>query len=261
MSTVVVVVLSGGQDSTTCLFWAKKQYPDALLAAVSFNYDQKHKRELECAYALGDIAEVAAHKTIYVGELLGRSPLVNSKSELGQYKHPAELPGGVEPTFVPCRNIVFLTYAANYAMYLADGKEYIDIRLVTGLCEADYGGYPDCRQSFVDNMQQTLNQGLFGHNGNVLTEPRLSGVIQIITPLMNLTKRQTVMLADSLNCIPELSLTHTCYNGTEIPCRQCHACIIRERGFLDAGIPDPLVTKHKLPWPPDWASQLGIQIS
>ena len=251
---VVVCVLSGGQDSTTCLFWAKQKFKGVPIAAISFDYGQKHSREIDCAHKIAELADVSAHVVKSLSPLMGRSPLINSETKLGQYKNPEQLPGGIEPTFIPCRNIVFLTYAANYAMFLADGLQHARIHLVTGVCDADYGGYPDCRKEFISCVEATLNQGIFGHAGYINDEYSIADSYIIIeTPLMALTKAATVILADKLGCLDKLAYTHTCYEGTEIPCRECHACIIRERGFVDAGIPDPLVIKYGGDWPPSWA--------
>jgi 7-cyano-7-deazaguanine synthase len=173
---------------------------------------------------------------------------VNPQSTLGQYEKPEELPGGVEPTFIPCRNILFLTMAANFALHLESRKptEKSEVGLVMGVCEADFGGYFDCRTLFIDAMETALNEGLFGGNKEI-------GELAIYTPLMTLTKKQTVELARDLGCLEEMAYTHTCYQGTETPCRKCHACIIRERGFVEAGEVDPLVLKTHGAWPPEWA--------
>ena len=252
---VVVVVLSGGQDSTTCLHWALKHYKescgdDVVIKAVTYQYGQKHRREVACAKTIAERAGVF-HYVDTLLPLIGRSPLVNENTELGKYDDPSQLPGGVEPTFVPCRNIVFLTYAANYAMSVTDQyKGAPDIDIVTGVCQADYGGYFDCRDLFIAAFERALNQGIFGHDCfDGLTEG--DGVIKIVTPLMDKTKKQTVEFAIELGCIEELVYTHTCYDGGLIPCGKCHACIIRERGFYEAGIPDPLVLQQRGVWPPE----------
>ncbi|MFM6076688.1 MAG: 7-cyano-7-deazaguanine synthase, partial [Dolichospermum sp.] len=142
--------------------------------------------------------------------LKGTSPLI-SNSKLGQYESADELPTGVEPTFVPARNILFLTLAANRAAVLGIND------LFTGVCQADFAGYWDCRQVFIDKLQDALNEGIYG-------EDRL----KIHTPLMDLTKSESVKLA--YNILGEqrfndiFELTHTCYAGVKGGCGKCHAC-------------------------------------
>ena len=106
----------------------------------------------------------------------------------------------------------------------------------------------DCRSGFITRLERTLNYSLLG-------EATLENdLVTILTPLMKMTKKQTVELMQELGHLDWYEDTHTCYAGEDVPCRQCHACIIRERGFVEAGIPDPLVIKHKQTWPPHWAS-------
>jgi len=243
MEQVYLVVLSGGQDSTTCLWWAKRRWPDEKINTLTFDYGQRHSKELEAARIIATRAGVS-HAYMTAAKLRGTSPLV-SDTELGKYEKIEDLPGGIEPTFIPGRNIMFLTLAANYAMSLRQTPAPAALHLVMGVCEADYGGYPDCRQSFLDMMQAALNEGIFG-------DPEL-GAVQLYAPLMHLTKKQSVELAASLGCLDELGYTHTCYEGGEKPCGQCHACMIRARGFLEAKYPDPLYVRNGLDWPPPWA--------
>jgi 7-cyano-7-deazaguanine synthase len=248
-----VVVLSGGQDSTTCLFWALDKgftvYP------VTFDYGQRHAREIDAAKRVCDIArqetyfsQVQSHEVIEVGPVLkGTSPLVSGE-KLEQYKDHASLPGGLEKTFVPMRNQLFLTIAANRAAL--HGAHF----LVTGVCEEDYGGYPDCRQVFIDAIAKACNLGTFtGQDGAPLP-------IDIVTPLMKLTKKATVALALSLKgCYRALAYTHTSYDGAYPPTGKDHATLLRAKGFEQAGVPDPLVLrawqegKMKLPETPNYS--------
>jgi len=217
-----IILFSGGQDSTTCLFWALQRFKS--VRTMSIYYGQKHELELDAARKVSELAGVE-HEVLYIGKLLGgTSPLV-SDEPLGQYNTIDELPSGVEPTFVPGRNILFLVLSANRAV--CEDTTHI----VTGVCEEDYGGYPDCRRSFIDAMEKALSLGMFGEESS----------IKIHTPLMSLTKKETVELAQELpGCMEALSYTHTCYNGTYPPCERCHACHIRARGFNEAGIVDPI---------------------
>jgi 7-cyano-7-deazaguanine synthase len=233
----VLVVLSGGQDSTTCLFWALDNGWN--VHAVTFDYHQRHRREIDSAKRVRDIANqvyglgaVETHEIIELGPILkGRSPLV-SDGPLEQYKDHASLPGGLEKTFVPMRNQLFLTVAANRAAVLeATG-------LVTGVCEEDYGGYPDCRRSFIDSLEEACNRGTFtGEEG-------APAPLTIYTPLMRLTKAQTVELALTYpGCYRALSYTHTAYDGQFPPTGHDHATLLRAKGFEEAGIPDPLILR------------------
>ena len=216
--------MSGGQDSTTCLHWALNRYAD--VRAITFDYGQKHRIEIEQAEKIAELNKVE-WELIKIPSLAGRSPLTNPDEELGKYEKVDDLPEGLEPTFVPARNLIFLSVAANRAS--AWGSEVI----VAGICEEDYNGYPDCRRVFIDFLETTilfaLGNGEEGRN------------IKILTPLMNLTKAQTVTLADKEGAWDSLALSQTCYEGSRPPCGHCHACHLRQRGFKEAGLKDPLL--------------------
>lgn len=220
-----LVILSGGQDSTTCLAVAKQRFTE--VHAVTFEYGQKHAIELESARCVAELMGVASHEVIALGRILaGTSPLV-SDTPLGKYDSPDELPGGVEPTFVPGRNLLFLTLAANRAAVFGITD------LFTGLCEEDFGGYFDCRKVFVDAMATALGEGIWG----------TPDAFTIHTPLMHLNKADSVRLAvdvlgDQFEAV--MGETHTCYDGVKGGCGKCHACHLRDRGFKDAGIDDPI---------------------
>jgi|TARA_Y100000034_G_scaffold133368_1_gene198648 7-cyano-7-deazaguanine synthase len=223
--TKALVLLSGGQDSTTCLYWAlRKTDGFTKVESISFDYGQKHKIEIQKAEIIARKAGVE-WTLLKAPEMYGTSPLVNQENIVGTYKSVEDLPEGIEPTFVPARNILFLTMAANFAL----SKDIYNI--VTGVCQVDYGGYPDCRAGFISSMQKTLNIGIFGESSRII----------IHTPLMYLTKKETVTLADELYCIKALADTHTCYDGQSPPCGKCHSCLLRARGFEEAGIEDPLM--------------------
>lgn len=230
----VVLVLSGGQDSTTCAFWARQQWgSDAQLHAVTFNYGQRHAREIESAVQIAELVEATSHEIINLGAgiLRGTSPLV-SGAPLEQYADHKSLPGGLEKTFVPMRNQLFLTLAANRAYVLGCSD------LVTGVCQEDYGGYPDCRDAFIWAFENVSNLGTFtGKDGAVDS-------LQVHTPLMNLTKAESIGLAMSLpGCYEALQYTHTSYDGAYPPTGHDHATLLRAKGFEEAGVPDPLVLR------------------
>lgn len=247
-----VVVLSGGQDSTTCLFWALRK--GFAVKAVTFDYGQRHNRELESARTVAALAGVP-HEVITVGDniLQGTSPLV-SGNELEQYEHHSVLPGGLEKTFVPMRNQLFLTIAGNRAYNIGANK------IVTGVAEEDFGGYPDCRSEFIRSFETTSSYGTFtGEDG---APPALV----VMAPLMAYSKADTVLLAVSLgwSAYMALAYTHTSYDGAYPPVGNDHATLLRQKGFEEANIPDPLVVRAyheglmKLPDTDNYVMQMGV---
>jgi len=225
-----MVVLSGGQDSTTSLYWAKTMFED--IEAVTFNYGQRHAAELDSARKVAILAHVK-HEIIDVpGILKSRSPLTDQSAQLETYTDYESMDkiigDRVELTFVPMRNAFFLTLAANAALYR---NIY---NLVTGVCQMDNANYPDCREGFVLLQQDTINSALG-------LKP---GTFKIHTPLMHKNKAETVKLARDLpGCWDALAYSHTCYANKVPPCGVCHACTLRAHGFEEAGLPDPLVER------------------
>jgi len=229
-----LVVLSGGQDSTTCLAWAIAQGYD--VHTVTFDYGQKHAVEIESAFIVGKMLGLTpSHMELAIlgeGVLKGTSPLVNRNETLEQYADPQSLPGGLEKTFVPMRNQLFLTLAANRAYVVGASI------LITGVCQEDFGGYPDCRRVFIDALQDACNYGTFTGEAGTLTP------LKILTPLMNLTKSESVKLAMTLpGCMEALAYSHTSYDGQYPPIGKDHATLLRAKGFEEAGVPDPLVMR------------------
>lgn len=229
MTSKALVVLSGGQDSTTCLYWALEQGFDEV-QAITFDYNQRHRLEIEAATKIAADAGVK-HQVIEIGPILGgTSPLV-SDNELEQYED-GDLPGGLEKTFVPMRNQTFLTLAANRA-YVIGARN-----LVTGVCQEDFGGYPDCRQVFIDAIENACNLGTFTGEDGAL------GSLKIHTPLMDLTKAESVDLAKRLpGCYEALAYSHTSYDGAYPPLGSDHATVLRAQGFEAAGVADPLILR------------------
>lgn len=225
-----LVILSGGQDSTTVLFQAAQRHKH--VHAITFDYGQRHDIEIESAKTVAALAGCVEHHILAVGPVLGgRSPLV-SNEVLEQYEGMYSLPGGLEKTFVPGRNLLFLTLAANFAYTRAITDVY------TGVCEEDYGGYPDCRQKFIDAAQLAIREGMAYGDDDPFKD------FTIHTPLMNLTKADTVRLARDLpGCWEALAYTHTAYDGEYPPVGKDHASLLRARGFLEAMLPDPLVLR------------------
>lgn len=220
-----MVVFSGGQDSTTCLALACKLHQQ--VHTISFSYGQRHNIELESARAISELMNVNSHTVVELGSLFDSdSPLV-SNNPVTEYDSVEKLPGGLEVTFVPGRNILFLTLAASKAYSLGIKDIYI------GVCEADFGGYWDCRGSFIEAMRVALGEGIYG-------DPSF---YTLHTPLLHLSKREAVLLASKLLGLKfanVFALTHTCYQGLRGGCGKCHACLLRDRGFREAQIADPL---------------------
>lgn len=208
-NTRALVVFSGGQDSTTCLFWAKKHFREVY--ALSFVYGQKHAREVDLAAEIAREAGVHFDKmdVSFIGSLAHNS-LTDTSIKMDSEK-PS---GGVPNTFVPGRNLFFLSIAAVYA------RERGIRHLVTGVSQTDYSGYPDCRDSFIKSLNVTLNLAMEGR-------------FVIHTPLMWIDKCQTWALADELGVLDLVrTRTLTCYNG--VPgdgCGHCPACTLRREGL------------------------------
>lgn len=234
MSKKALLVLSGGQDSTTCLFWALQQGYE--VHAVTFDYNQRHRIEIDAARLVAKMGGVVTHEVIELGPILkGTSPLV-SNNDLEQYADHHSLPGGLEKTFVPMRNQLFLTIAANRAFVLG-----IDT-LITGVCQEDFGGYPDCRRVFIDALSLACTLGTF------TSEDGAIGPLTILTPLMDLTKAESVHLAwdltqEGFNAYGALAFSHTAYDGQYPPVGHDHATLLRAKGFEEADIPDPLILR------------------
>jgi len=222
-----LVVLSGGQDSTTCVYWAIERFSRENVSCISFDYGQRHKVELQAAKKVAEIAaiehEILAINTFSAlgGNALTDAIAVSDNSPESEHSEPV-LPN----TFVPGRNLIFLTFAAAYAYQR--GIEHI----ITGVAQTDYSGYPDCRENTLSSLEQTLRLGM-------------EYDFTIHTPLMNLTKADTVILAEKLGAMDAMAYTHTCYNGEQPPCGHCPACLLRAKGFAEAKRSDPLVERFQ----------------
>lgn len=215
--TRAVVVFSGGQDSTTCLGWARLMFSE--VHALTFDYGQRHFVELDAARAIARKMGVP-HRIV---DLHGFGQCAESALTRERVEVAADGGlGGLPSTFTPCRNLVFLTMAAGYA--ISQGAR----DLVTGVCETDYSGYPDCRRATIDSLEKTIALG------NGLSE------FHIHTPLMFKSKCETVEMARDLGILPLLADSHTCYLGKRPACGKCPACVLRLRGFQEAGVADPI---------------------
>lgn len=210
MGEAALVVFSGGQDSTTCLYWAKQNFERVV--ALSFIYGQKHVKEVELAKELAkeacvewDYMDVSFISTLSIG-----CSLTDTSLQIEEEK-PAD---GIPSTFVPGRNMFFLSIAAVYAR-----KNGI-FDLVTGVSQTDFSGYPDCRDSFIKSLNVTLNLAM-------------DEQFRVHTPLMWLDKAQTWQMADEMGVMDIIRYkTLTCYNGVQGDgCGHCPACLLRRKGL------------------------------
>lgn len=210
-----LVIFSGGQDSTTCLGYAKKKYDEVV--AISFKYGQKHSVELEQARKIADKLNVELHEIdiSFFGQLVD-SALTHNGNMNEQHKTHKDLPA----SWVPNRNALFITISHAFAQKIG-----ADV-LVTGVCDSDYSGYPDCRHEFIESIQKTLS---------LASETN----IKIDTPLMKLSKAETFKLAEDCGILDiVINDSHTCYNGDRkhkhewgYGCGNCPSCRLREKGY------------------------------
>ena len=192
--------------------------------SITFDYGQRHRIELACARQVAVFAGVPnTILPINTFAALGSNALTDQGVAVQSALDPeTQLPN----TFVPGRNLILLTFAAAYAY--PRGIQH----LVAGMAQTDYSGYPDCRQTTLQALEQALRLGM-----------ELDFTLH--TPLMFKSKKETVELARDLGALEALAYTHTCYNGQQPPCGACPACLLRARGFAEAGLPDPLVERCK----------------
>lgn len=229
MTKKAVMVLSGGLDSTTCMGIAKEAGYD--LYAITFSYGQRHDREVEQAKKIARFFETREHRIVDIGffSKIGGSALTDEALTV-----PTD---GVEDdeipsTYVPARNMIFLSLASAYAEVI--GAEAVFI----GVSAVDYSGYPDCRPEFIESMETTVN---------LATKAGTSGEsIQIKSPLLHLTKKETVQ--EGLRLQVPYHLTTSCYQGGEEACGECDSCRLRIKGFQEAGARDPIPYETPISW-------------
>lgn len=213
-----VVLLSGGLDSATLLFEAKsKKFQPCCLI---FDYGQRHKKEIRQAIKVAEFAR-ADYKIVNFQMPWKGSSLLDKSLKLPAHKviHTKEIPS----TYVPGRNIIFLSFAVSFAEAIGAKAVFIGANAI------DYSGYPDCRQEFFETYQKMMAKGLkTGIQGKK---------IKIITPLINKTKAQIIKMGMKLKVPYEL--TWSCYAGDHRPCEYCDSCILRAKGFIEAGFKDP----------------------
>ncbi|UTI40240.1 7-cyano-7-deazaguanine synthase QueC [Niallia sp. RD1] len=205
-----VVVFSGGQDSTTCLFWAMKNFKEVV--AVTFDYNQRHITEIECAKKINEELGIK-HHILDMSLLNQLAPNALTREDIAVEEGKD---GALPSTFVPGRNLLFMSFAGVLASQI-QAKH-----IVTGVCETDFSGYPDCRDIFIKSLNVTLNLSM-------------DNQFVIHTPLMWLNKAETWGLADQLNAFDFVrEKTLTCYNGIVADgCGECPACKLRKKGLDD----------------------------
>lgn len=221
MSERAVVLLSGGLDSTIVLHLAHRAERE--VHTLSFSYGQLHTRELECAKWQSEAVGAASHRVVdlsfasWGGSSLTDPALPMDAGQIFRSKTPN--------TYVPARNMVFLSVAAS----IAEAVGALEIHI--GVSEVDYSGYVDCREVFIRSMERTINLG---------TERRFADgrEMRIIAPFLHVSKAEEVSLGLELGV--DFSHTWTCYQGAARPCGRCDGCLLRAKAFSEAGVQDPL---------------------
>jgi len=227
-----IVLTSGGLDSTTCLAVAKAE-GFAPLYSMTFDYGQRHRHELEAAARIAAAFGVAEHRVITIDlRQFGKSALTADidvpKDQIGSAEaHEGEIP----ITYVPARNTIFLSYALAWA-------EVLDVRDVfIGVNAVDYSGYPDCRPAFIEAFETMANLAT-----RMTVNASAGQSFRIHAPLIHLTKAQIIQRGVGLGV--DYGMTHSCYDpvvrgGQVLACGHCDSCLLRKKGFAEAGVPDP----------------------
>lgn len=221
-----VVLLSGGLDSTVCMAVAKSQ--DLEIFPISFDYHQRHRIELYSARKVAAFYGVGRHLIVETNmEAIGGSALTDPGINVPEGDIERE---NVPITYVPARNLIFLSYALSYAEVLQAQYVFIGVNAV------DYSGYPDCRPEFIQRFQALAD---FSTKSAVVDRRH----IEIATPLQTLSKKEIVLLGQRLGA--PLALTHSCYKGGEKACGVCDSCRLRLKGFAEAGVIDPIAYERR----------------
>jgi 7-cyano-7-deazaguanine synthase len=224
-----VVLLSGGLDSATTLAIARSQGYEAY--ALSFDYGQRHLRELEAARKIAKSLGAKEHRTVKIDNQIFAGSALTDDVDVPKSRSEEEIGRGIPPTYVPARNTIFLAHALAWAETIPAGHIFIGANAI------DYSGYPDCRPEFI---------ALFETLANVATKAGTEGArFQIHAPLLPLSKADIVRKAVELDV--DLSLTHSCYDPTPDgqACGKCDSCQLRLKGFREAGVTDPIKYAHK----------------
>jgi len=219
-----VVLLSGGLDSATTLYYAKDK--GFSCTCLSFDYGQRHRRELAAAKRIASAAG-CEHRTVKISLPWKGSSLLDKSIRLPAFDRRQKAGEDVPNTYVPARNIIFLSFALSCAEAIGAQAIYIGANAV------DYSGYPDCRPVFYKAFQGAARTG---------TKSGIKRPVRILTPLIHMTKAEIVKLGSRLKVPYEL--TWSCYAGGAQPCGMCDSCHFRAKGFLQAGIDDPALAKR-----------------
>ncbi len=220
-----VCLLSGGLDSSVCLAAARRE--GFRCYALTFDYGQRHRREIEAAAKVAAALGAAQHVVLKIDLAAFGGSALTAGIPVPKGRPPGEMAAGIPPTYVPARNTVFLACALAWAETLATGDIFIGVNAI------DYSGYPDCRPEYIEAFERLANLAT-----KAGVEGRLR--VKIHTPLIRLSKAQIVRLAFELGVDP--TWTHSCYDpdAEGRPCGACDACLLRRKGFEEAGLPDPL---------------------
>jgi 7-cyano-7-deazaguanine synthase len=218
-----VILLSGGLDSSTVLYQALADGCECY--AISFDYQQRHKRELHSALAIAKSAGVVQNQIVTFDlRQWGGSALTDDTIDLPEKRSLEEMSQNIPVTYVPARNTIFLSFALAYAETIAAERVYIGINAL------DYSGYPDCRPDYIQAMQEVFRLGTKqGREGKTIT---------IVAPLLHLKKTEIIQLGNKLGVPWEL--TWSCYAGGDVACGVCDACQLRLAAFAELGLKDPL---------------------
>ncbi|HEY9823367.1 MAG TPA: 7-cyano-7-deazaguanine synthase QueC [Candidatus Sericytochromatia bacterium] len=218
-----IILLSGGLDSSTVLYQAKADGYQCY--ALSFDYQQRHRRELESAKAIARCANVKEHQVIgFDLRQWGGSALTDDDIDLPEHRSLDQMSQNIPITYVPARNTIFLSFGLSYAEAIAAERVYVGVNAL------DYSGYPDCRPDYIEAMQRVFELGT--------KQGREGQTIKIVTPLIDLKKTAIIELGDRLGVPWEQ--TWSCYAGDDVACRVCDSCQLRLAAFAELGLKDPL---------------------
>ncbi len=221
-----VSLLSGGLDSSTATAIAVSR--GFLVHALTFEYGQRHKREVQSACAIAASLKLAEHRIIKFDISAGKA--WGGSSLTGEGEIPTGGSSGIPSTYVPARNTIFLAFAASYAEAIGAEKIFL------GVSQVDYSGYPDCREEYIRAIEKAINLGTKAGVESLEKKGKLHFVIE--TPLINLKKSEIIRLGLDLGL--DYSLTWSCYKGESLACGECDSCILRRRAFNEIGAADPL---------------------
>ncbi|PWI56953.1 7-cyano-7-deazaguanine synthase QueC [Sulfoacidibacillus thermotolerans] len=222
-----VVILSGGLDSTTCLGVAVQEGEEVY--ALTFDYGQRHRIEIESAKKVAEYYRVKEHQiaTLPFLRAIGGSALTDKEIAV---PHSGVIANEIPVTYVPGRNLIFLSIATAYAEVVGANAIYLGVNAL------DYSGYPDCRPAFIESFARTAT---------LATKAGAMGAtLQIKTPLLYLSKAEIVTLGTKLGVPYEL--TSSCYEGGSVACGVCDSCRLRRKGFAEAGLTDPIAYSERI---------------